>query len=97
MGSGGNRSEFGAIRGRTSPLSCETAERGARGLGEIQGNEAAGRVEVVLSRVVDNPDVPAAGSGRIGENPVEAPGLEILVVAGGDAEEIGGRRSPTTR
>jgi hypothetical protein len=66
-------------------------------LWELERDEAARRVEVVLSGVVHDAHVVAAGGSGVRDHAIETPHLEVVVGAGIDAEQIGGRGTPASR
>ena len=45
----------------------------------MKRNKEMGGVEVVLTRVVDHPNEVASGSGWVGEDQIDTPGLQVIV------------------
>lgn len=79
------------------PLSSKPTESHVSWLGKLEGNEAARRVEVVFSGVVHDAHVVAAGRCEIRDDAIETPHLEVVVGAGIDAEQVGGRDTSASR
>lgn len=80
-----------------SPSSSKPTESDVRRLQKLEGDEAARRVEVVLSRVVHDAHVVATGGGGVREGAKEPPDPKALVGVGIYTEQIDGCAAPISR